>query len=147
MTNYTSYMLGKSTTMTSKLWNLTMVTVRENTAKNKVEKEILEKELSNLWYKITIVYINFKCVCFSKISHPNILLLMGVCTSNDNHFLQLVFEHVHQGSLYQWMHKQVGSSVSVEYFPCDSSDNQTYTLQKTWSHAFFLVLIVFVIFF
>ena len=39
-----------------------MVTVRENTAENKVEKEILEKELSNLWYKITIVYIYFKCV-------------------------------------------------------------------------------------
>ena len=116
MTNYTSYMLGKSTTMTSKLWNMTMVTVRENTAENKVEKEILEKELSNLWYKITIVYVNLKCVCFSKISHPNILLLMGVCTGNNDHFLQLVFEHVHLGSLYHWMHKQ------VEYFPCDSSD-------------------------
>ena len=48
--NYPSYMLGRSTTMTSKLWNLTRVTVREKTDnKNEVDKKLLEKELSNLW--------------------------------------------------------------------------------------------------
>ena len=44
---------------------------------------------------------------FSKISHPQILLLMGVCPVDDDQPLQLVFEHVHLGSLYDWMHKKV----------------------------------------
>eukprot|EP00090_Calanus_glacialis_P012301 TRINITY_DN2079_c0_g2_i4.p1 TRINITY_DN2079_c0_g2~~TRINITY_DN2079_c0_g2_i4.p1 ORF type:complete len:1008 (+),score=235.87 TRINITY_DN2079_c0_g2_i4:42-3026(+) len=91
MRNYPSYLMGRSTMMTSKLWNLTRVTVREKTDnKNEVDKEILEKELTNL----------------CKISHPNILLLMGVCPANDDQPLQLVFEHVHLGSMYAWMHQK-----------------------------------------
>ena len=50
MKNYPSYMMGRSTMMTSKLWNLTRVTVREKTDnKNEVDSNILESELSNLW--------------------------------------------------------------------------------------------------
>ena len=50
MRNFPSYLMGRSTMMTSKLWNLTRVTVREATENsNNDDKDILEKELSNLW--------------------------------------------------------------------------------------------------
>ena len=50
MRNFPSYLMGRSTMMTSKLWNLTRVTVREATENSdNDDKEILEKELSNLW--------------------------------------------------------------------------------------------------
>ena len=97
--------------MTSKLWNLTRVTVREKTDnKNEVDKEILEKELTNLWYFFVFVCFKSYNIYFSKISHPNILLLMGVCPANDDQSLQLVFEHVHLGSMYAWMHQKVRKS-------------------------------------
>ena len=66
MTNFTSYMLGRSTAMTSKLWNLTMVTVRETTGGNEDDKDILEKELSNLWYKITVIYLSPQLCMFQQ---------------------------------------------------------------------------------
>ena len=50
MMNFQPYLMGRSTMMVTKLWNLTRVTVREATENDKrVDKEILEKELSNLW--------------------------------------------------------------------------------------------------
>ena len=50
MMNFPPYLMGRSTMMVTKLWNLTRVTVREATENDKrVDKEVLEKELSNLW--------------------------------------------------------------------------------------------------
>ena len=67
--------------MVGKLWNLTKVTVRENASKSELQS-----------------------LC--RISHPSILLLMGV--SQDQALgLQLVFQHVALGSLHHWLHVQV----------------------------------------
>ena len=43
-----SYLMGRSTSMTRMIWNLTRVTVRERTGVEASEN-ILEKELTNLW--------------------------------------------------------------------------------------------------
>ena len=53
--------------------------------------DVIETELANL----------------SKITHPHILLLMGVTPSkeDENENLQLIFEYVQMGSLYFWLHK------------------------------------------
>ena len=67
--------------MVGKLWNLTKVTVRE---------EARQEELQNL----------------CRVSHPSILLLMGVSQDRDLG-LQLVFQHVALGSLHHWLHVQV----------------------------------------
>ena len=45
-----SYMMGRSTRMTSMMWNMTRVTAREKIkSENEATKNILDKELSNLW--------------------------------------------------------------------------------------------------
>ena len=48
-----SYLMGRSTSMTSMIWNLTRVTVRERTGVEASEN-ILEKELTNLWYDLVM---------------------------------------------------------------------------------------------
>ena len=88
MRNFPSFLLASSTTMTSKLWNLTRVTVRQEV--NGTHTGLLDKELANL----------------CRITHPHILLLMAYCPTNDEQGLQLVFEHVSLGSLHQWLHTQ-----------------------------------------
>ena len=67
--------------MVGKVWNLTKVTVRERAP---------QSELQNL----------------CRVSHPHILLLMGVSDDKDLG-LQLVFQHVALGSLHHWLHVQV----------------------------------------
>ena len=104
-------MMGTSSTMTHMLWNLTRVTVREDTEdEKKANNKIIEKELSNLWW-IRILYIFIIIISFSKVSHPNILLLMGVCTGRDDKPFKLIFEQVHLGSLYHWMYEEVGEQL------------------------------------
>ena len=109
-----AYILGTSSTMTHMLWNLTRVTVREDTEEErKVNNKIIEKELSNLWW-ISILYIFITIISFSKLSHPNILLLMGVCTGRDDKSVKLIFEQVHLGSLYHLMHEEVGRGPIID---------------------------------
>ena len=74
--NLPSFLLASSTTMTSKLWNLTRVTVRQEV--NGTHTGLLDKELANL----------------CRITHPHILLLMAYCPTNDEQGLQLVFEQL-----------------------------------------------------
>ena len=68
--------------MVGKVWNLTKVTVRERAS---------QSELQNL----------------CRVSHPHILLLMGVSDDDKDLGLQLVFQHVALGSLHHWLHVQV----------------------------------------
>ena len=86
MRNFPSFLMASSTTMTSKLWNLTRVTVRQEVCGS----GLLDKELANL----------------CRITHPHILLLMAYCPATEEQGLQLVFEHVSLGSLHHWLHKQ-----------------------------------------
>ena len=88
MRNFPSFLMASSTTMTSKLWNLTRVTVRQEVGVSL--SGLLDKELSSL----------------CRITHPHILLLMAYCPASEDQGLQLVFEHVSLGSLHQWLHKQ-----------------------------------------
>ena len=88
MRNFPSFLMASSTTMTSKLWNLTRVTVRQEVGISL--SGLLEKELASL----------------CRITHPHILLLMAYCPASEEQGLQLVFEHVSLGSLHQWLHKQ-----------------------------------------
>ena len=88
MRNFPSFLMASSTTMTSKLWNLTRVTVRQEVGVSL--SRLLDKELASL----------------CRITHPHILLLMAYCPASDEQGLQLVFEHVSLGSLHQWLHKQ-----------------------------------------
>ena len=83
MRNCAVFPLGESR-MVGKLWRATKVTVREGGD--------ARAELARL----------------SRLTHPHILLLMGVCHTNtaSNH---LVFQHVQLGSLHHWMHVQVPS--------------------------------------
>ena len=56
-----AYILGTSSTMTHMLWNLTRVTVREDTEEErKANKKIIEKELSNLWWIHILIYLYYK---------------------------------------------------------------------------------------
>ena len=88
MRNFPSFLMASSTTMTSKLWNLTRVTVRQEVGVSL--SGLLDKELASL----------------CRITHPHILLLMAYCPASEEQGLQLVFEHVSLGSLHQWLHKQ-----------------------------------------
>ena len=81
MRNCLVFPVGKQGWMVGKLWNLTKVTGRE---------QAKQKELENL----------------CRVSHPSILLLMGVSQDQDLG-LQLVFQHVALGSLHHWLHVQV----------------------------------------
>ena len=102
-----SYMMGRTTRMTSMMWNLTRVTSREEIkSKNEATENILDNELSNLWYEVIVIY-NDTNNCFSKLSHPNLLLLMGVCSGREGETIRIIFEHVNHGSLYHWIHVQV----------------------------------------
>ena len=92
MRNQPPLPLASTTTMTSKLWNLTRVTVRRQV---EGQARVLEQELANL----------------SRITHPNILLLMGFCPPDEGQQMQLVFEHVGIGSMHHWLHKQVKITV------------------------------------
>ena len=94
--------------MTSMMWNLTRVTAREEIkSKNEATENILDKELSNLWYEVVLIYNDDTNNCFSKLSHPNLLLLMGVCSGREGETVKIIFEHVNHGSLYHWIHVQV----------------------------------------
>ena len=86
MRNFPSFLMASSTTMTSKLWNLTRVTVRQEVdGVSLSSSSLLDKELASL----------------CRITHPHILLLMAYCPASDEQGLQLVFEHVSLGSLHQ----------------------------------------------
>ena len=97
--------------MVGKLWNMTKVTVKENSSLT---------ELDNL----------------CKVSHPGILLLMAVCHHQDDderQQLQLVFQHVALGSLYHWIHVKVNKIFSlVSTFYCKIFLWIKYFLQKLW---------------
>ena len=93
--------------MTSMMWKMTRVTAREEIkTENEATENILDKELSNLWYEVVVIY-NDTNNCFSKLSHPNLLLLMGVCSGREGETVKIIFEHVNHGSLYHWIHVQV----------------------------------------
>ena len=56
MDDYPSYMMGRATRMTSMMWNLTRVTAREEIiSENEATENILDKELSNLWYEVVVM--------------------------------------------------------------------------------------------
>ena len=56
MDDYPSYMMGRTTRMTSMMWNLTRVTAREEIkSEDEATGNILDKELSNLWYKEVVI--------------------------------------------------------------------------------------------
>ena len=88
MRNCAVFPLGESR-MVGKLWRATKVTVREGGD--------AKAELARL----------------SRLTHPHILLLMGVCHTNtaNNH---LVFQHVQLGSLHHWMHVQVALTMKLD---------------------------------
>ena len=77
-----SYHLGSFTTMSSMVWNMTRVTVRKG------EERLLARELGML----------------SKMSNPQLLLMMGHCPPTGRENLKLVFEPVLMGSLYHHLH-------------------------------------------
>merc|ERR1719233_2333675 len=100
MDDYPSYMMGRTTRMTSMMWNLTRVTAREEIkSEDEATGNILDKELSNL----------------CKLSHPNLLLLMGVCSGSEGETTRIIFEHVSHGSLYHWVHKK-GKVPSLSHY-------------------------------
>ena len=87
--NSVMFPVSPASRMVGKVWNLTKVTVRERAS---------QSELQNL----------------CRVSHPHILLLMGVSEDQDLG-LQLVFQHVALGSLHHWLHVQVRESL---FSPC-----------------------------
>ena len=91
MRNCLVFPAGQDSRMVGQLWNLTKVTVREQANLS---------ELQNL----------------CRVSHPSILLLMGVSQHPDLG-LQLVFQHVALGSLHHWLHVQVKLDT---YLHCES---------------------------
>jgi serine/threonine protein kinase len=76
--------MGSFTTMNSRLWNMTRVTVREG------EERLLDRELGMM----------------ASLTHPQLLLLMGHCPATERENLILVFEPVLLGSLYLCLHSQ-----------------------------------------
>ena len=76
--------MGSFTTMSSSMWNMTRVTIREG------EERLLTKELGML----------------TNLAHPQLLLLMGHCPATGRENLKLVFEPVLLGSLYLCLHSQ-----------------------------------------
>ena len=88
--NSVMFSVSPASRMVGKVWNLTKVTVREKAS---------QSELQNL----------------CRVSHPHILLLMGVSEDQDLG-LQLVFQHVALGSLHHWLHVQVREQSRYIYF-------------------------------
>lgn len=54
---------------------------------------------------------------YSRLRHPNILLLMAQCHTKQDPGLALVFERVYVGSLYQFMYCQVLFSLVKHFSP------------------------------
>ncbi|XP_071749273.1 uncharacterized protein [Lepeophtheirus salmonis] len=90
--HYPTYSSGSFTEMSSKLWLHTRVTVRS----------LLEPPPSGALVDILISELEALC----KLTHPQILLLMGVCQTKNYEGLMLVFEHVQLGSLYYCLHEK-----------------------------------------
>ncbi|KAK7087207.1 uncharacterized protein [Littorina saxatilis] len=79
--------------MTSMTWNTTPVTIKK-----------LDK---NLQRESTVDLLISEVDHISKLRHPNLLLLMGLCQANTFDNLMLVFERVSIGSLYHVLHEKL----------------------------------------
>ena len=79
---------------------------KKSNLRMKLQKIFLIKNslISGMKY---LSYNNYTNNCFSKLSHPNLLLLMGVCSGKEGETVRIIFEHVNHGSLYHWIHVQV----------------------------------------
>ena len=57
------FMMGRTTRMTSMMWNLTRVTAREEIkSENEDTENILDKELSNLWYEVVVIIYQIQTI-------------------------------------------------------------------------------------
>ena len=52
---------------------------------------------------------------YRKIRHPNVLLLMGVCQTNNLDGMVLLYEDVGLGSLYFYLHQKVSTNVTLNF--------------------------------
>ena len=50
---------------------------------------------------------------FSKLRHPHILTLMGVCQTNNLDGLVLIYERIGHGSLFNFLHQKVTAVLIV----------------------------------
>ena len=86
------------------------------------------------------------CLICRRLRHPYILLLMGVCPTNNLEGLVLLYERVGCGSLFHYLHQRVGStflfmenisSMRIECLSLNAHVAQPSTCSKT----FYLILL------
>ncbi|XP_062582846.1 probable serine/threonine-protein kinase roco7 isoform X1 [Saccostrea cucullata] len=89
----TTYDNGPNIVMQSMLWKHTKVTAKRlhRDVESGTEVDLLIKEADYM----------------GKLRHPNLLLLMGICQTNNLDGIVLVFESVAFGSLYYHLHQKV----------------------------------------
>ena len=80
-------------TMNSMLWNMTAVTIKT------LDKQLLRENSVDLLIS--------EVENISRLRHPNLLLLMGLCQSSSFDNLMLVFERISIGSLYHIIYEKM----------------------------------------
>jgi len=92
--HYPTYKIGHATHMVSKVWGSTRVRIRN-------------------FHPDLILLQQEEIKILRNLTHPNIILLMGITHSPPVNNPVLVFEHIQFGTLYSWLHTQKKSCALI----------------------------------
>lgn len=119
--------------MTSMLWNMTAVTVKT------LDKQVLREN--------TVDLLISEVENISRLRHPNLLLLMGLCQSSSFDSLMLVFERISIGSLHYILHEKMDRfpMTYIRDIACQVCQAMLYVHSQNYLHCSLTTHAVFMV--